>query len=617
MNYINIKTKFIFIIAFVALSVSGCKKFLDQQPITQLGPNAVFIDVATTREALAGVYSRLTGDRAYGIRLSLYYPVDNDEEIGPNGGSGARYEIARYAPTLTNVEVANPWAQIFQGIDFANICIDQIPQMSMYNNGTTQQKKQLQRMLGEALTLRAQFYYEAIRNWGDLPAHFTPAYNLAASNPFPSRVNRDTLYDHIIDDLKTAATLMPWRAELASIGDPIDERLTKGTAKALRARIALARGGYSLRQDSKTMERRSDYLKYYQIAKDECYEIMQSGQHNLNPSYKALWKDQVGAHAVADPDGELMFQASGIGLSGTADTKLGYYNGPTVNGNGNKSIIPLPTYLYLFDSTDLRRDVTIAPYIVLADGKTKTGTSLVTMNDGKYRRDWVSNPTIDPASAQQYMGLKWQILRYSDVLLMFAEAENELNGATPAAYDAINMVVRRGHGKPIATPDATVDIPNGLSKPDFFTIIMNERSKELGGEGIRKYDLIRWNLLQTNLDKTRNWLMAMAGTAPTLPAGVGPYGGLITLPKSMFYKLGTIADDKTIWANSYYSASPSSTPAGSKSTTWFDASSGLFPVVEKMAKVIASGFTPNKSELLPIPQASIDANVNLTQNPNY
>src|SRR5690606_20501864 len=120
-----------------------------------------------------------------------------------------------------------------------------------------------------------------------------------------------------------AAELVPWRGELASIGDPQDERITKGTVKGLRARIALFRGGYSLRSNG-TMQRGSNHLNYYQIARDECDDIITSGQHDLNPSYKSLWKDQVCAHAVTDPHGELMFQASAIGLTGAEDTKLGY-----------------------------------------------------------------------------------------------------------------------------------------------------------------------------------------------------------------------------------------------------------------------------------------------------
>ena len=265
---------------------------------------------------MAGVYSRLSGDQGYGIRLSLYYPVDNDEMQGPTGaGDNDRRDIARYIATSGNAQLEKPFNQLFQGIEYANICIDNIPKMDLYSNGTDQQKKQLQRMYGEALTLRAQFYFEAIRNWGDLPAHFSPASALALTIPFPKRVDRDTLYNQLLSDLKMAEDLVPWRNDLGTIGDAPDERITKGTVKGLRARIALFRGGYSLRSDG-TLKRDADYQTYYQIARDECNDIITSGQHALNPSFRSLWKDQVCAHAVADPQGELMFQVSAIGLKG-------------------------------------------------------------------------------------------------------------------------------------------------------------------------------------------------------------------------------------------------------------------------------------------------------------
>src|SRR4030095_15485808 len=117
----------------------------------------------------------------------------------------------------------------------------------------------------------------------------------------------------------------------------------------------------------------------------------------------------------------------------------------------------------------------------------------------------------------QFLGLKWQILRYSDVLLMFAEAENEINGPTAAAYNAVNMVRRRGFGKPINSADATVDLPAGLSKAAFFAAIVRERSLELGGEGVRKYDLLRWNLLATALNETKTNLGKLATAAAMTP----------------------------------------------------------------------------------------------------
>jgi hypothetical protein len=455
-------------------------------------------------------------------------------------------------------------------------------------------------------------------NWGDLPANFTSAYNIAGANPFPSKTDRDTLYNHLLADLKIAEDLVPWRNEVAAIGDGIDERITKGAVKGLRARIALFRGGYSLRSDA-TMKRSADYLTYYQIARDECNDIITSTQHSLNPSFKSLWRDQVNAHAVTDPNGELMFQASAIGLTGAEDTKLAYYNGPTVNGLGNKSINVLPTYFYLFDSTDQRRDVTCAAYNVAANGTTKVGQAITAICDGKYRRDWITNPVIAPTNAVQYLGLKWQILRYSDVLLMFAEAENEISGPTAAAYNAINQVRRRGYGKPIGTADATVDLPAGLSKSSFFTAIVKERALELGGEGVRKYDLIRWNLLATALNETKANLLKMStNTAMANPSYMGNYPAYslsATLPIAMYYTTVTTSDDNNIggiWANSLYKTAPTATPTGTTKVVWVTAAINTTALSR-----YATGFTTGKGELLPIPQPARDANANLSQNPGY
>jgi starch-binding outer membrane protein, SusD/RagB family len=606
MKKLNIKGLFVLLLASTTI-ITGCKKYLDQQPISEVGPDVVFADVPSAFQALAGAYSRLTGDQGYGIRLSLNYPVDNDEMVGPSGTQDDRRSLARMNPTPTNSELERPFNQLFVGIEYANICIDKIPKMDKFNNGTEIEKRQLQRMLGEALTLRAQFYFEAIRNWGDLPAHFQPAYLSAIDNPLPSQTGRDTLYDRIIEDLKTASSLVPWRNELGSIGDPQDERITKGTVKGLRARIALYRGGYSLRGRGPalgTMVRPADYRTYYQIARDEAFSIMNSGQHALHPSYKGLWKDYVCAHAVTDPNGELMFQVTGAERGATADTKVGFYNGPrvtTATGStiGNASINPIATYFYSFDSTDERLWVTIAPYNLAADGQTKVGQALTALNDGKYRRDWVTNPTPSPTDATQFLGLKWQILRYSDVMLMFAEAENELNGPTALAYEAVNKIRRRGFGKPINTTDASVDLPAGLTQGEFFTRIVNERSWELGGEGVRKYDLIRWNLLDQKVMETRAELAAFA-------AGTGRWANI---PTRMWYRNNSTEDDKDLWANSFYQPAPTTVP-GATSVTW----RGSAISTNTLAR-FASGYQKGRSELLPLPNAAVRDNPNLKQNP--
>jgi hypothetical protein len=279
----------------------------------------------------------------------------------------------------------------------------------------------------------------------------------------------------------------------------------------------------------------------------------------------------------------------------------------------------MATYFYLFDSTDQRRDVTCTPYYVGPDGITKLGQAITAMVDGKFRRDWITNPTIDPKSAQQYFGLKWQIMRYADVLLMFAEAENEINGATAAAYNAINMVRRRGYGKSMTTPEASVDIPAGLSKEAFFKMLVRERALELGGEGVRKYDLIRWNLLGKMITETKANLLLMSANSPlvdpTYMAGYPAYCKTTDLPTYMYYTTGTKSDDSNIggiFVNSLYTLAPTSTPAGTTRVNWVRAE------INTTANArFATGFTANKSELLPFSNNVLIANTNLKQNPGY
>ena len=615
-------------IACILLSIGGCKKYLDQQPITAVGSEMVFKDVATTRQALAGVYGRLAGDNAYGLKLALHYPVDDDILMGPSGPNDDRRAMAHYSLTSLNAELKDPFNQLFEGIMLANICIDEIPKMAGYSNGAEQEKRQLQRMYGEALTLRAQFYYEALRNWGDLPEHFLPSYIQASTDPFPVRVNKDELYDHILKDLNEAAALIPWRNEVAGIGDQLDERITKGTVKALRARIALARGGYSLAQ-SGTVSRPANYIDFITMARNETNDIITSNQHSLYPDYKGLWKDVVCGKQIVDPNGELMFQVTAIGGGGTADSKFGYANGPRVGASigstaaGNSFVNPLPSYLYLFDSTDARRDVTIAPYDTYTDTLAKVGMAITGMRDGKYRRDWIK-PAIPASSAVQYFGLKWQLIRYSDVLLMFAETENEMNGPTAAAYNAINMVRRRGYGLPISSTSA-VDIPAGLNKADFFKYLVRERALELGAEGIRKYDLLRWNLLAQGLKEASDNMALMglrSNTAMnyTYMAGYPSYAAVPSaLPSNMYFRNAAPlpkADNSSMWIHSLYKTN-SNPGTGHASVGWVNASLTTTMITPTVPRYGYINFKVGKSELFPIPQTARESNKNLTQNPGH
>lgn len=521
----------------------SCKKLLNQSPNSAFDEDYVFTSVNSATSAILGVYNALAGDNGYGSRVSMYYSMDDDNIIGPpnkasGGGDNDRTAIARYNATSGNLQLEAPFNRMYTGIERANICIKYIPNMDKYKSGTTAEQTALKRLYGEALALRAQFYFEAVRNWGDIPASFVPSAD--QTDLFSEKMDRDKIYDQIIADLKTAEDLVPWRTEV-----PSDERLTKGAIKGLRARIALFRGGYSLRRDTHLMERRADYLDFYKIAHDECADIMaRRDQHTLNATFSGVFKDNLDAHKI-DPSGEVMFEVAMAGGTSSLDGKFGYYDGNKVNGKGNRSLTIIPTYFYSFDPNDTRRDVTCVAYDV--DAKNfKTAVNVYTIATGKFRRDWISNPAIDPNSALQYFGVNWPILRFSDVLLMFAETDNEINnGPTAAGKAAYEEVRKRAFGTAAIGTTPT-------DKAGFFNAIVNERSLEFGGEGIRKYDLIRWNIFAAKVAETRANLNKMV-------AKQAPYD---KLPQTMYYLINS--SGTFTYYNSLYAPTP--TPAPPTST---------------------------------------------------
>lgn len=578
----------------VAIAFGSCKKYLEVEPVSSFGPDYVFGSVNNAESAVLGSYACLGGDQGYGIRLSMYYTYDNDEMMGQEGAAdNERRDIAHYNTQPSNTQLANPFNQLWRGIERANICIYNIPKMDLYTNGSASAKAALQKLYGEALTLRAQYYFEIIRNWGDVPAQFQPSSFDA--DLFKKQTDRDTLYNRILADLAEASSLVPWRSQAGTT----NERITQGAVRALRARIALFRGGYSLRSQTSSyggvMARPADYLDYYRIAKEECGIIMQhSADHSLNPSFRSVFKDALCKY-LEEPNGEIIWEAGmGGGSSNFGDSKLGYYNGPRYTGTasqGNSALTIIPTYFYLFDSTDLRRDVTCAYYNI--NGSLQlAGRVMSDMVDGKFRRDW--NPV--PTSGAQYFGVNWPLIRFSDVLLMFAEADNEINqGPSGEAIAAFEKVRLRGYGG-----NASLIGVTPADYAGFFNAVMKERSLELGGEGIRKYDLIRWNKLGERLSWVKTQLAAIVANQP-------PYD---QLPKDMYYLPNQPMATGMVWGNSFYKPTPASAPAGYSTLAWLGGSGMTSKLIESFAR----SFEADKKELLPFPQSAIDVNPNLVQN---
>lgn len=605
----NIKSAIIGSIALTAILASpSCKKYLDVENPSTLSQDAVFSSVSYTNSAVIGVYNKLMGDNGYGSRISLLYPMAA-EDFKTSGDYNPldRRGLSGYGASPDNTELDAPFSQLYNGIERANICIKYIPLSKPYTSGSEADKKAMRKLYGEALTLRAQFYYELIRNWGDLPAQFQPSADIANLN-LP-KADRDSVYDVLLKDLELAATLVPWRSETS---DP-STRITKATVKGLRARIALTRGGYSLRRAPQEMIRREDYKTYYKIAMDECAAIIDSKEHGLNPSYENLFKTIHNSNRQ-DPNNEWIWEAGAYGGNARTDSKLGYGNGIRINANStygtaNGGVTAIATYFYEFDSVgDSRRDVTIA-WFEIDGSNNKVLTAPIDMRDGKYRKYWTSiNGT------NQNLGINWPLLRYADVLLMYAEADNEVNGApsakAKAAYEEVRKRAYTGFESRMGVTPS--------DKAGFFNAIVKERLLEFGGEGVRKYDLIRWNLLATVIDQTRANLRAFMN-------GEGRYANLpqyvYTIPNKV--KNTTVVEETNDFnlyngpASKVLFAPDQSvtTPAGYTKKNWRASVTEEYITGSKQG--FALMFKKNSRELFPIYTGVLNQNYNLKQDYGY
>ncbi len=516
--------------------VSCSDDFLETTSPSEFTSDVIYSTVAYTQYAVSGVYNVLMRDDLYSARLALNWVTNSDIEfVGADASSynqNSNRGVSNYFPSADNSHIERTWQYLYQLIERANLCINGI-ENSPLMSGEPETVARMKGYLGEVLTLRALAYSELIKNFGDVPFKTEPTQS-DLSNVYLPVTDRDTIYEHIIGDLQLAADYLPWvlQGDYSSV-----ERVTKGFAKGLLARVALYRGGYSLRnKPGFPTERGSDWEKYYTIARDACKDVIEKGPHKLNPSYQNIWFTLNQLQLDANYQETLFEVAHGLGQTGEMGYSAGvrfYKNSKYGYGNNANVVNTSAYYFYMFDRKDLRRDATIAYYVYGnsdQEAKEVFQQNIMSYNIAKWDQRMMSDAwkaiNID-ANNKIGQGINWAIMRYSDVLLMYAETENELNGGpTTEAKEALKMVRERAFD--VADQQEMVaDYVNNLGgKEDFFNAIVRERALEFGGEGLRKYDLIRWNLLIDKIQEQRDGIAKMLN-------GEAPYGNL---PTSLFIR---------------------------------------------------------------------------------
>lgn len=328
------------------------------------------------------------------------------------------------------------------------------------------------------------------------------------------------------------------------------------------ARMALQAGGYSLRPvEGKTygeMQRPANSREFYQIARNYADSVIQSNTHSLTKPYSQVFVDECNfiVNSSDDPIFELPFAKETSG-------QWGYQQGPQAKstegvtphvwGETKGGVQVTPFYRHRFDERDLRRDFVNCFWYYETTGQPAINHNYTAYN-GKWSKLW--NTIGIGANTTGATGINFAYLRYTEILLAFAEAENELNGPTAEAQEALKQVRRRAfatadHAEMV---DAYVDDVAG-DKETFLNALLEERALEFAGENMRWKDLVRNNQYAEKLFYTflRYYTVAEnCMTSSSYDDMMEVYDGINwseTFPFSMFWTYIQNPGDKSLYEN--------------------------------------------------------------------
>ena len=604
--------KLLYNISIVVLSaamLTSCEKFLDRKNEASFDSESTFKDASRAEMFVYGIYSL-----SFNRELYYQFGMGTDECISTESETNSKNQFSNYvySPDITPTDT---YGAMYKAIEYANICIKNLPLMTAASD---KEQKKINMLLGEAYALRAMCYLNVVRYFGDIPYPTIPVQD--AETFTSSRVSRDTIYDGCVADLQKAVELLPWKSEGMI---PTPERFSKNAAYGILARTALYAAGYSLRWDLNTyapstvkMAQRSDAARIqqlYQIASDACNAVMQKGENSLLSSYETVFRDLVNGRY--NNESMLEYGQYGTDVNGSA---IGYTNGmfshtSSLFGKAQPAMGVMPTFYFDFEEGDTRRDVSITNYgITATNGRQLNSYGANTI--GKFRVTWKTAA----GTAINKRDINWPWLRYADVLLMYAEAQNELNnGPTPAAKAAYEQVRKRGFGGNASKIGVTP-----TTYQDFKNAIINERKLELSFEGWRRTDLVRWGIQYKTLTQYKQNLIDMANHT-------GKYAN-IDLYRTYKLETATAFNDPVVAVpftgfKAKLTATDSAT-AKTNGLTILDMYSATavsggqaLGATQPWVKAIYRGLAENKTELLPLNTTTINNNAGLTgqQHPLY
>ena len=507
--------KFIYYIGFLALCLLPASCSLEEESSTEVEKDKYMNDAKEAQDVLLGVYRSTVEDAMYGYHLSIYFSMGTDiSQV-----EGSTTENFRILPTnaypTSQAEVQSTWAALYSGIYNANDFLERISvKMESYNETD---KKLATIYIAEARALRALYYFELVRRWGNIPL----MTSTAMSNQHPSTfVQADPVdvYKFIEDDLLYACDILPYATDKDYRSNK-DYRFSKGAALGLLTKVYATWAGYPIQDTSK-----------WEAAAKTAKILVESGKHDLLNDYEQLWKNT--CNGIWDPT-ESLIEVSFYSptYSGNSDPvgRIGKWNGVKTTTQAGKSgscaanvqvvhsfvldwraeAAPDPS---TGESHARRQNISIANYKhghnESSTGTSYTGTFYLAAKITDDRPTALSKD-LDPKKAvkakQSYTPAKWDIdkyvesvpfinndkstvnwyvLRYADVLLLYAEALNEYDPGN-ADIEKYMKLIRERAGLPA--------LQSGLSQDAMRDAIHHERRVEFAFEGGMRYmDIRRW-----------------------------------------------------------------------------------------------------------------------------
>ena len=535
------------------LTLAACNDYLDVDVPSKSSNEDIYTSETETSLALNEVYAKALTDNTFGNMAYNNMLLNSDVDFSAKADEVAQLNAPRrFDCTAESSDTEKFWNALYSGVETANNFIYNLENSEMYST----ENANLTQMLGEAKVLRAMFYYELLCYWGDIPFSMLPTY---VTQEFILPItSRDEIYKQLIEDLEGIAPLMKTVSE---ISDGV-ERPSKEACWAMIARLSLQAGGYSLRPADGSkygkMARPANSQEFYQKARTYADMVIQSGTHALNKEYKQVFIDE--CNFIVNNNDDAIFELP----FGNGDTgQWGYRQGPQAKsyegktahvwGEANGGVQVTPFYRFSFDVKDLRRDYITCFWYYETEGQPAVHHNY-TSNNGKWSKLWNTLGLGDITTGAT--GINFAYLRYSDVLLMFAEAENELNGPTEAAQNALKAVRKRAfssadHAEKVDAYVATA----AASKADFLDAVLDERAWEFAGENMRWKDLVRNNQYAEKLFYTFLRYYSVAEncmTSSSYDDMVSEYDGIYwpeTYPFSMFWTYIQNPGDKSLYAN--------------------------------------------------------------------